>query len=343
MAHGEKYIVPNSVTSLRFTYGYSVAAGLTLTKNEIAEYFKLRCSLWYESWNVVDRPYLVAFGASTTDATIHHYDSEGGYTKSPIAFPEYVASCLNLKCCNLGVGSTGFLSRSNGSLKNFLDQIYTNGDTLAKASVVVLMFGYGNDSTAGLPIGSYTDYYPYDAEGYHPSGAEGVETMKNKGITLMGALNWCIKWINEHYPMAQVIPVFGSPSANKDRSITMTPQTEGAGVAPYTLTFTDPYDESGTTTNRRIKQISEELGKLKAALNIPIVDMFFDGAAFSWWSTYATRPVEIEGQDYTEYALFSTTGTPASPVWNSHPNEDGYLAYSRMIAGRIAGLAQYRY
>ena len=344
LSYGEKYIVPNDVTSLRFTYGGASSSGLKLTKDDLTSYFAIKCSLWDNAWKVVDRPCLVAFGASTTDATVHHYDGEGGATPSTIAFPEYVASCLGLKCCNLGVGTTGFLSRSSsGRLKNFMDQIYDNDHVLSKASVVVLMFGYGNDSRAGLPIGVYTDYYPYDAEGYHPAGAAGVETMLSKGVTLMGALNWCIKWLNEHYPMAQVIPIFGAPSANDGRTVAMTAQTEGPGVAPYTLTYTDPYDENGTTTNKKIKQISEELAKLKAALNIPIVDMFFDGGAFSWWSTYATRSVTIGGQDYTEYAIFSTTGTPANPKWNSHPNEDGYLAYSRILAGRIAGLTQYRY
>lgn len=339
--YGDTIYTADTTTAVKFCFGYPSALSITLNKKDTAKYFSVKIGKWPTALRNAPIPYLVAFGASTTNCTVHTYTGvPDRLFPSKFQWPEYVADKLGMNVVNLGVGTTGFLARAtSGNANNILDQIYANSDTLSKASLVVLMFGYGNDAAVGLPVGVYTDYYPYDAEGYHPNGEAGIATMLSKGITLMGALNWCIKWINEHYPMAQVIPIFGAPSANKDRTITMTAQSEGAGVAPYTLTFADPYGESGTTTNKKIKAISEELQKLKAALNIPIIDMMFDGGAFSWWSTYSSK--QVDGN--TVYSLFSTTGTPENPVWNSHPNDAGYLRYARALAGRIAGLYQYDY
>lgn len=335
----EFIVVSDDADSMRIVFGYPTSESVTITDSMLRSNFKVKISFDTADWLIPKtRPTLVAFGASTTTGSIKHFSGEDS-TTTLYKFPEYIADKLGMDAINLGVGTTGFLSRASGDKKNFLDQIYTNDTALSKANIVIIMFGYGNDEAAGLPIGSYDDYYPYDAEGYHPSGSAGVTTMLSKGITLMGALNWCIKWINEKYPNAELIPIFSAPSANKDREITMTAQTEGAGIAPYKLTFADPYDSSGTAANQGIKAISEELQKLKAAMNIHIIDQFFDGNVFSWYSTYATNA------DGT-YALFSTTGDSADSetwAWNSHPNDNGYAMYARNLAGRIAAMFGYRY
>lgn len=291
-----------------------------------------------------ERPVYAAFGASTTAGAVHHYTGEGiTYTNNN--FPDYLSSVLGLETFNLAVGSTGFLERANGD-DNIMDQIYNNSSILSRAKLVTIMFGYGNDNWVGSPskyfsIGHYTDYYPYDEEGYHPSGQAGLNTMISKGATLMGCLNWCIKWISEKYPLAQLILIFGSPSANDERSITMTAQTEGKGVAPYTLTFEeDPFKDNDDhySAEYGIYLINEEIKKLKKAMDIPIVNLFYEGNAFNWYSTYAKNP-----NDASKYALFSTTADATSDTsshehWNSHPNEVGYLYYARYVAGKVISL-----
>ena len=220
------------------------------------------------------------------------------------------------------------------------------------------MFGYGNDNWVGpignikqFKIGSYDDYYPYDKAariGYDPvenpdqkrenvthyDTATGLSEMVMDGATLMGCLNWCIEWISTKYPYAQLVIIFGSPSANDGREITKAANSETPtqGVAPYKLTFaSDPYQSASDHSGKEygVYLINEQLKLLVPALNIPVVNMFYGGNAFNWYSTYAKDPA-----DNTKYALFSTKGT----AWNSHPNDAGYLYFARFIAGRIAGV-----
>jgi hypothetical protein len=64
-------------------------------------------------------------------------------------------------------------------------------------------------------------------------------------------------------------------------------------------------------------------------LNVPIINLFNDGLPFSYYNAKATN------EDGT-YAVFSTKGKADAPVWNSHPNEVGYLMYARYLAGRVS-------
>jgi len=273
-------------------------------------------------------PTYVAFGASTTVGAVHHYDGTN-ITYTYLNYPAIVGERLGLKTYNNGHGSTGFLARgSEGTTPNFLDSIMGASEELSRASLVSIVFGYGNDYSAGLPIGEWDDYYPYDETGYHPSGSEGITEMLSKGITLMGALNWCIRYLQTNFPKAQLVIIFSAPSANRYRDVSLSSQTPGTGSAPYKLNVVDPYDNP-TGSNAGIKQISEEMAKLQKAISIPMIDAFSGvGTPFSW---YATRAVDSEGN----YVVFSTTGSASAPVWNSHPNEDGYLVYGRYIAGLI--------
>lgn len=342
IAYGEKYVVPQNIDGVRIIYGYDSTNTdpHEMTRELLDKYFSLKFLNSAEPFGMDsdgEHPVYVAFGASTTSGTVKHKDGADS-TLSVYNYPDYVGKVLDLKTYNLGVGGTGFMSRASGN-NNFMDQIYNNDDLLSKAGLISIVFGYGNDHYVGpsgaqklFQIGSYTDYYPYDAEGYHPTGGSaGCVTMVEKGATLMGCLNWCIKWINDHYPYARLVIVFTAPSANKDRAVTMTAQQEDEGVAPYTLTFADPFaNPAHNSINEGLKQISTELAKLKAALNIPIIDEYFGGNPISWYSAYAKDP-----DDSDDYALFSTTGTTEEPEWDSHPNDAGYKYYARAVAGDI--------
>ena len=329
----ETYSVPPDIDGIRFVYGYpsTVTNPPDMTRGVLWNYFSVGYTGDTSRYAVY-----AAFGASTTKGAVHHMNG-GAITYSAQNFPDYVGEKLNMQTYNLAVGSTGFLERANGD-DNIMDQIYNNDAILSKAKLVTIMFGYGNDNWVGSPakyfsIGHYTDYYPYDEEGYHPSGQAGLTTMITKGATLMGCLNWCIKWISEKYPFAQLVLIFGSPSANDSRAITMTAQTEGEGVAPYTLTFVeDPFKDNNDhySAEYGIYLINEELKKLKKAMDIPVVNLFYEGNAFSFYSTYAKDPNES-----SQYALFSTKGTSGAETWNSHPNEEGYLYFARFVAGKI--------
>lgn len=341
IANGISYTVQSGIDSVCLVYGYpsSNPNPPTMTRGILWDYFSVKFygdAIRYMNY--------AAFGASTTAGAVHHQNGDPiTYTK--INYPEYVGEKLGLTPHNLGVGGTGFLSRDGGD-NNIMDQIYNNDAILSKSKLITIMFGYGNDhypgsSTRIFQIGNYTDYYPYDEDGYHPTGDAGINTMLDKGATYMGCLNWCIKWINEHYPYAQLVLIFGSPSANDERNVELTAQAEGYGTAPYTLSiapeYTEPippYTGNHPTINESIWLIEQEINKLKAALNIPIIDLFFGGNAFSWYSTYARDP-----DDGDLYALFSTKGTASNPYWNPHPNEEGYLSFARFIAGKI--MAEY--
>lgn len=326
---------------MRIIYGYtSDDSAPAMTKYLLSDYFAVRFAKAATPMDYTgdgERPYYVAFGASTTAGAVHHYSGES-ITYSKYNYPTYIGKVIGLKSFNLGVGSTGLIERgdygdpSYGTKKNIMDQIYTNDTLLSKAGLVTLMFAYGNDRMVGepqteFPIGTYTDYYPYDEEGYHPSGAEGIVTMINNGATLFGCLNWCIKFLNEKYPLAQLVVIFGSPSANTSpRTVTMTSQTPDVGTPPYVLTFGD-FGE-----NSDIRTIHDGLMNLREKLNVPMIDLYYEGNAFSSYSTYAKDP------DDGSYVLFSTVGTPESPVFNTHPSDDGYKRFGRFLAGKVISL-----
>ena len=327
ISSGGAYKIPDGIHAIRIHFGF--AGEYTMTRDVLDEYFKATlCGIMQPFGLMTDgkHPYYVAFGPSTTKGLQYNNNTRTDFSR--YAYPDYIGQVLNYKAYNLGVSGTGFLARKNGD-DNFCDQIYSHSELLAKAGLVTIVFGYGNDEDAGLPAGVYTDYYPYDAEGYHPTGTSATAQMLQKGATLMGMLNWCIEWINTNYPYAQLIIAYGAPSLNHGRTITKTAQTEGAGVAPYTLTFTDPFSDPSSGG----VQIHTEIQKLKAALGVPIIDMMEEGCPFSYYSSVAMKP-----GDNTQYALFGMKNSGGSIVWDSHPIEAGYLLYGRYIAGRIISL-----
>ena len=276
-----------------------------------------------------ERPVYVAFGASTTVGAIHHYTGED-VTYTPYASPDYVGQVLGCNTYNLGQGTTGFMARDSGNKPNFMDQIYNNGAILANADLITLTFGYGNDASAGLPFGLWNDYFPYDTEaqfyvaGATSDNAAGVTTMLSHGATLMGCLNWCIKWIGDHYPKATLVVIWGAPSENAQKTVTVsTNSASGAGtsgVAPKIITV--------TPSANSLVEYDEIVTTLAEKLNIPFINLVTDMLPFSYYSSVA--------KDGDVYAIFSTKGTAESPVWNSHPNEDGYKIYARFLAGRIS-------
>lgn len=340
LASGNEYIVPSGVTAIRFMFGFASATNVSITKDMLSKYFAVKF-LSVAAQNDFETPTYVAYGASTTIGAVHRFTGQGTFY-SAYAYPDYICRALNLRGYNHGHGSTGFLARSDGSVPNIMDCIYADGDLLEKAGLITIMFGYGNDRGAGLPIGLYDDYYPYDAEGYHPSGSAGIATMLANGATLMGCLNWCIKWISEHYPKATLVIIFGSPSANEDRAVSVVANPdETAGRPPYKLNIAEPYVDNDpqpysvpSTGAKGIAQIKTELDKLRAALNVPVVDLFFGGLNINAYNAKA------KGDD-GKYAIFSTTGTAddqTSWAWNSHPNDAGYKMYAQFIAGRVIAL-----
>ena len=116
--------------------------------------------------------------------------------------------------------------------------------------------------------------------------------------------------------------LFGAPSGNHDYPVQVIANTAdgagSAGVSPRKITI----ERDGGDMNNAVDTLREKL-------NIPIVNLFNDGLPFSYYSTTAK---DEDGQ----YVVFSTKGTPEAPVWNSHPNETGYLMYARYLAGRVS-------
>ena len=285
--------------------------------------------VWSTEGTVVDagEAIYVAFGASTTVGAVHHFTGQP-ITYSPYKFPNLVGQKLGLEVHNLAAGSTGLVSRY-GSANNYMDLIYGNDTMLSSARLITITVGYGNDATSHVPIGEFDDYYPYDVEGYHPawsSSNSGVADMIANGATLMGCLNWCIRWISTHYPQAQLIVIFGAMNQNNDRAISIVNSgTESSPV--YKLSFSEPYN---TSSGYGLANV--EMKKLFAKLNIPFINLF-EELPWSWYST--------EAKDENGYILMSTTGAQADPstwVKNIHPSDEGYLAFARYIAGRVGAL-----
>lgn len=314
LAFGEWLKCDGSFDSIRIVCTYPSAAETKMTTTVLARYFRLR----YKgniAYGDSQKPIYVAIGASTTVGAIHHYTGTP-VSYSTYAFPNYVGEILGLETYNLGEGSTGFMARNAGKQPNFMDVIYNNADILSRADLITLIFGYGNDQSVGLPRGEWDDYYPYDEQGYFyiegdtAQNDANMQSMILDGATLLGCLNWCIKWIGEHYPKAMLLPICGWPSGNDENHEI---HVEGRKIITYT-----PDDTWKIITD-----------KLRSIYQIPIIHLQSEGLPFSYYSTFAT---DEEGK----YAVFSTTGTLAEPIWNSHPNDSGYLMYARYLAGIIS-------
>lgn len=297
----------------------------------------------YNPWITLksnDKSVYVALGASTTEGRIHHFSPQTT-TVSKNAYPQYVGKVLNLETHNLAIGSTGFMARgtmnqTSARAYNIMDVIYNNDALLKKASLITLQFGYGNDrtpipnSSKEFPIGEWDDYYPYDQAGYHPFSDDvttrittNVNTMLDKGATFMGCLNWCIKWISEHYPEANLIVIYGSPSANMDYPISI----EGSGTGSYR---TSPYKIS-VEERDKTAGLSGNIHRLANAIGFNLIDEFNEGNPLTYYTKSAIN-------DDGTYKVWSTTGTPENPTWNSHPNDAGYLLYAQYTAGKIVSM-----
>ena len=333
---GNAYTFAEDSDGLRLSYMYTSDNPETMSGERLKTYFGVRLMA-----NIApgdgQRLVYAAFGASTTIGAIHHYTGIST-TRSPYAFPNYIGQILGLETYNLAHGTTGFMARDDGKQPNFMDMIYGSSEILSRANLITIMFGYGNDKTRGLPFGSWDDYYPYDEEEYFYTEGDtvgneaGVTAMLAGGATLMGCLNWCIKWIGEHYPKAILVCLFGAPSLNHEYPVTVVansdPSAGTTGVSPQKITVTvadsnPPTPKPETSTN------GTTVNTLRQKLNIPIINLAEEAMPFSYYSSVATE------QDGT-YSIFSTAGTQANPKWNSHPNDAGYLMYARFLAGKIS-------
>ena len=267
-----------------------------------------------------DRPVYVSIGASTTIGAVHYYDEthDDASYHSVNNFPDYTGAILGLETYNLAYGGTGLLQRTSYNLDNFMDVIYKNDALLSRAKLVTMYVGYGNDAmTPTLPIGVYDDYYPYDEEGYHPANYEGCAQMIALGATWCGCLNWCLKWLGDHYPLAQVIVLYGGSSLNQSRRAEL-------NAAHNKVIFTDAVSASTKTVHTEWVKIMDALGLAK-------VDMFADGMPYTY---YGAQTKDANG----DYILFSTVKQNGVKVINNHPSDAGYLLLARHMAGRIAAL-----
>lgn len=334
--NAKTYVVPAEAASIRLCYGHSVSYELDATQAMTTRYFAVRISRPARAEHSImdpDKLTYVAFGASTTIGVIRHWRGQRS-TRSKYPYPNFVGAAMGLKPVNLAVGSTGLLARGrSGTRLNIMDLLLQQDtqDLLANAALVTIGVAYGNDATAGLPVGSYDDYYPYDETGYHPEGSEGLTSMLEKGATWFGCLNWCLKFLGENYPRAQVVVIFGSIGDNYRWTATLEDNTEpeGPGVPKYKIVYHSPY-----TAEQGYGLISAQLTTLSQDLHVPVIDLVKEGLPWSYYAAYTTNP------DGT-YVLYSTSGEEASPsTWrlNRHLSDNGYLMFARYITGRISAL-----
>ncbi len=325
--NGRAYTTPEDIDGVRLVATYVTGHGKKLYSQDLIDNFSIKFMQNPMSGDG-QKPVYAAFGASTTVGAVHHYDGIN-VTYSPYAYPNYIGQILGLATHNLGYGTTGFMARNDGKSPNIMDAIYENSEILSNTDLITITFGYGNDKSAGLAVGEWDDYFNYDEVGdFYVSGnteanLSGITDMLSKGATLFGCLNWCIKWIGEHYPKAMLICICGAPSGNnnRDTTINVNPSASAGttGVSPFKIATQSPDATSSLSVN---------FNTLKEKINIPMINLFDDTLPFSYYSTYAKK----DGV----YSVFSTKGTVENPVWNSHPNESGYLMYARYLAGRIS-------
>lgn len=286
----------------------------------------------------------IAFGASTTEARVHPIS--GTTVVSYYDYPDFTGRLLNLETYNLAVGSTGLVCRGTNNTptkENYMDRIYYNNSLLETASLITIQFGYGNDRTpiygdtsTVMPFGEWNDYYPYDEEGYHPFSdnltdriTTDIETMVEKGATVLGCLNWCIKYLSTNYPKAQIILLFGAPSSNYEYpvSIVNNETEEGIGEPKYKLSVTARDADAGI--RGKVRTLCNNLG-------LNLIDEY-ENNPFNYYNMTAT---DAEGN----YIIFSTSEVTdpdtheTTKVFNPHPNDNGYLMYARFTAGKIAEL-----
>lgn len=300
-----------------------------------------------------EKPLYVAVGDSTTQGAVHYYnqnqENSDHSTTSIYNYPNYTGQVLGLDVVNLAVGGSGYIARVatrnvNGVYyydnNNFMDVIYnqSNDSIFKKANLITISTGYGNDANLKLgstntrtriPIGEYNDYYPFDEEGYNISdtgntpavGQLGVKAMiEEKGATYMGCINWCIKYLGDHYPLAQLILINGRFSYNEESArggITIKTDSSGKKSLDFTPRGTLWYE------------VSEKMHRLAKTINIPLIDMQTDGMPYTYYSSEA----KDENEDYI---LFSTIKENGVKVKNNHPTDLGYLLFARFLAGRIA-------
>lgn len=276
-----------------------------------------------------ERPVYVALGASTVIGAVHYYTASSKDTSyhSKYNFPEYAGNMLGLETHNLAVGGTGLLNRTSFNLQNFMDIIYdSNNEALfARAKLVTLTVGVGNDSAlSDFTVGSWNDYYPYDLEGYHPTGDDGASLIA-LGATWCGCLNWCIRWLGTHYPKAQLIIMYGGLTENNNIEVAL---TNGDGdedpEIPTKIAVTNNWSETSVNAHAAFVELAE-------ALNLAYIDLR-EG------ETYTPYAADVKDEN-NDWVLWSTIKDNSNNKKKDvHPNNEGYHIMARQIAGQIAGL-----
>lgn len=130
-------------------------------------------------------------------------------------------------------------------------------------------------------------------------------------------------------PKAQLIIIYGSPSANNDYPVEI--KDNGTSEYGHAPKFIDVNERSITDTN-----LSGKVHRLCKALNLCLVDEFNESNPFNYYNINAFTGTD-EGED-KEYIIFSTKLDNNKRVVDKHPNDDGYLMYSRYTAGRIISM-----
>lgn len=269
---------------------------------------------WYSSGGggQIETPKYVALGASTVAGAVHRVIGTVWYSENN--YPDYVGEALGLDTVNLAVGSTGFLARYKNQLNNHMDIIFDNkNNVFDNAALITLSFGYGNDYGNGdlhLPIGEWDDYFPFDQ--YRVGGSDPTRVtnatpaeMVGAGATLFGCLNWCIKWIGEHYPLAQFMVIFGWPSQNIPRTVTVT-SDKIIVLDGYKAAHESEETDDDTEKKRRIYQIIQEFPKLRAAMNTTFIDTVNDrGMPINWYMAKARF------SEFGKWKVFSTVAAAA--------------------------------
>lgn len=290
---------------------------------------------WYSS-SSTQTPNYVAIGASTTWGAVKHPNGTDHPTRSDNRYPSYISEALGLQLVDLSQGTIGFVYRAGSTQRrNFMDRIFYSGNKEAfeKAGLITLQFAYGNDGAAGLPVGKYDDYYPYDEPGYHPSinNPFGPEDMVKKGATWFGCLNWCVRYIGEHFPRAQLVLIFGAPSANQHRRTYFRryrPVELKAGDDPYYLSLyelTDNYRPvAAIQSDNPYRMGWYEYGSGNYAAT---GDRTVDAGKTYYEPEYAaTQDREpVEGKTYYESLLKFEQVAPAA---DANPSVNGWYEYN---------------
>lgn len=322
--YGSPYTIGTTAAYIRLQLCYDGnATARNMTTGALRRLFKIRFA---GVGDVGDgqRPIFIALGASTVIGAIHHYTGES-VTYSSQNYPDVIADALGMTSYNLAIGSTGLIARNGGKNRNIMDIVYesTSDERFANASLITIQFARGNDDD--MPYGAWDDYYPYDVDGYFFTGNqttdnENVSAMVEMGATTFGCLNWCVKWLSEHYPKAHIVVIYGWPAMTFGRSVSVEINGEGTSRTSKIVV---------SSINQERTAISAQVETWREKLQIPIINLEKECLPFSYFAAKAT---DSNGQ----YVLFSTTGSQESPTLNNHPNDNGYQMYARFIAGKIS-------